>query len=127
MTILPSIRTEYQRYRRLVELALAQVEDRDLASRPTADGNSIAILLAHLSGNLRSRFTDFLTSDGEKPWRRRDADSTRDRSCSSRAASPGIAGGRCRFRAAVRPPTPRIPPRRSRRTPGADRAYLAPQ
>lgn len=74
MTLLPSIRTEYQRYRRLVELALDQVDDRDLDRTPTTDGNSIAILLGHLSGNLRSRFTDFLTSDGEKPWRRRDAE-----------------------------------------------------
>lgn len=72
MTMLQAIRTEYDRYRRLVELALDQTGDPDLDRRSHADGNSIAILLAHLSGNLRSRFTDFLTSDGEKPWRERD-------------------------------------------------------
>lgn len=72
MDLLQPIRTEYQRYRRLVELAIEQVGDGDLARRPTPDGNSIAITMAHLSGNLRSRFTDFLTSDGEKPWRQRD-------------------------------------------------------
>ena len=69
---IPSLRTEYQRYRRLVELAVAQVRDADLSHRLTPDGNSIAITMAHLIGNLRSRFTDFLTSDGEKPWRERD-------------------------------------------------------
>jgi len=72
MDALPSIRTEFQRYRRLVELAIAQVTDLDLDHRPSPGGNSIAITMAHLIGNLRSRFTDFLTSDGEKPWRERD-------------------------------------------------------
>jgi len=72
--VLAPIRSEYARYRRLVELALAQTADADLDRRPGPDGNSIAIVLGHLSGNLRSRFTDFLTTDGEKPWRQRDAE-----------------------------------------------------
>jgi Protein of unknown function (DUF1572) len=82
MDPLATIRTEYARYRRLAELALEQTADADLHRRLDADGNSIAITLAHLSGNLRSRFTDFLTSDGEKPWRQRDSefeDRTQDR------------------------------------------------
>ena len=74
MDLLPAIRTEYQRYRRLCELAIAQVNDADLYQRPHDDGNSIAITIGHLTGNLRSRFTDFLTSDGEKEWRQRDAE-----------------------------------------------------
>lgn len=74
MDVLASIRTEYQRYRRLVEQALEQVADADLERRLDPDGNSLAILLAHLAGNLQSRFTDFLASDGEKPWRQRDAE-----------------------------------------------------
>lgn len=70
--MLDPIRSEYHRYRRLVELAVEQIDDDDL-SRPLGPGeNSIAVLMTHLSGNLRSRFTDFLTSDGEKPWRDRD-------------------------------------------------------
>lgn len=72
MDALASIRTEYQRYRRQVELALEQVADADLHCTLDPDGNSIAVLLRHLGGNLRSRFTDFLGSDGEKPWRNRD-------------------------------------------------------
>jgi hypothetical protein len=72
MDALASIRDEYHRYRRLVELALEQTADADLDRRLHPDGNSIAITIAHLAGNLRSRFTDFLTSDGEKPWRQRD-------------------------------------------------------
>ena len=72
MDALGPIRTEYQRYRRQVELALEQVADADLHRTLDPDGNSIAVLLRHLAGNLRSRFTDFLGSDGEKPWRHRD-------------------------------------------------------
>lgn len=72
MDLLPSLRTEYQRYRRLVELAIAQIDDRDLACEPFPGGNSIAITMGHLIGNLQSRFTDFLGSDGEKEWRQRD-------------------------------------------------------
>ncbi|HZN41066.1 MAG TPA: DinB family protein [Planctomycetota bacterium] len=72
MDLTTAIRAEYQRHRRLVELAIAQVQDADLSRRPGPGGNSIAITMVHLAGNLRSRFTDFLTSDGEKPWRHRD-------------------------------------------------------
>jgi len=67
-----SIRAEYERYKALGEGAVAQVEDQDL-SRPGPNGSSsLAIICWHVSGNLRSRFTDFLKSDGEKPWRNRD-------------------------------------------------------
>jgi hypothetical protein len=67
-----SIRAEYVRYKALAEGALMQLRDDEL-SRPGPDGgNSAAIICWHLSGNLRSRFTDFLTADGEKPWRHRE-------------------------------------------------------
>jgi hypothetical protein len=59
-------------YKRLAEEALAQIADEDLSRVPDAESNSIAIIMQHISGNQRSRFTDFLTSDGEKPDRRRD-------------------------------------------------------
>lgn len=67
-----SIRGEYDRYKALAEGAVRQVHDDDL-SKPGPNGsNSLAIIGWHISGNLRSRFTDFLTSDGEKPWRNRE-------------------------------------------------------
>lgn len=72
MSLVASIRTEYNRYRRLAELAMEQVSDADMDFRASNESNSIAIIVRHLNGNLRSRFTDFLTSDGEKPWRARD-------------------------------------------------------
>ncbi len=70
--MLSSYLTEYQRYRLIAEKALGQVSDDDLNAIPYEDANSMAMLVRHLSGNLKSRFTDFLTSDGEKPWRHRD-------------------------------------------------------
>jgi len=63
---------EYARYRALGEKAMAQVPDDALNRVAAPDGNSIAVLVRHIGGNLASRFTDFLTSDGEKPWRHRD-------------------------------------------------------
>ena len=67
-----SIRAEYLRYKALAEAAIAQVEDSDLSMRGSGIDNSITIICWHVSGNLESRFTDFLTSDGEKPWRNRE-------------------------------------------------------
>jgi hypothetical protein len=70
--IIDSVAAEYRRYKQLGERAIAQMTDEEL-SRPSApDDNSVAVIVWHLSGNLKSRFTDFLTSDGEKPWRKRD-------------------------------------------------------
>ncbi|MCA8948787.1 MAG: DUF1572 family protein [Planctomycetes bacterium] len=74
MTILSAVRTEFTRYRRMVELAVEQIDDASMLATLDSDSNSIAVLLGHLSGNLCSRFTDFLTSDGEKPWRDRDGE-----------------------------------------------------
>ena len=63
---------EYARYRAIGEKALVQVSDDNLNRVVAPNGNSIAMLVRHLGGNLQSRFTNFLTEDGEKPWRDRD-------------------------------------------------------
>lgn len=65
---------EYERYRSMGDKAIAQVSDADLNHIPVGDGNSIAMIARHVGGNLVSRFTDFLTADGEKPWRDRDSE-----------------------------------------------------
>ena len=70
--LIKSIEAEYLRYKALAEGAMAQLDERQLSEPGPNGGNSIAVICWHLSGNLRSRFTDFLTSDGEKPWRHRD-------------------------------------------------------
>jgi hypothetical protein len=65
---------EYARYRVTAEKAMAQISDEALNRVVSADGNSIATLVRHISGNMISRFTDFMASDGEKSWRERDAE-----------------------------------------------------
>jgi uncharacterized damage-inducible protein DinB len=65
---------EYARYRAIGEKAMRQVSDNDLNIVIGAENNSIAMLVRHIGGNLLSRFTDFLTTDGEKPWRNRDSE-----------------------------------------------------
>ena len=70
--LIKSIEGEYRRYKTLAESALEQVAEAQLSAAGPANGNSLAIMCWHVSGNLRSRFTDFLTTDGEKPWRKRD-------------------------------------------------------
>ena len=71
-TIIDSIRAEYLRYKSLAEGAIRQLSDEELSSSAHRSDNSIAVICWHVSGNLRSRFTDFLTTDGEKPWRMRE-------------------------------------------------------
>ncbi len=72
LQILPSVRAEFLRYKALGDGAFAQLGERDFFWKPEPESNSIAILIQHISGNLLSRWTDYLDSDGEKPWRKRD-------------------------------------------------------
>lgn len=65
-------------YKSLGEKAMHQVSDEDLFRMYHADTNSIAIIVKHLWGNMLSRWTDFLTTDGEKEWRARDAEFEND-------------------------------------------------
>jgi hypothetical protein len=65
-------RGSFAQYRSLGERALAQMSETALNALPEADANSPAMIVRHICGNLTSRFTDFLTSNGEKPWRERD-------------------------------------------------------
>jgi hypothetical protein len=69
---LEEARRQMRGHKRLAESAMSQLEDADFFVALDAEANSIAILVKHMAGNMRSRFTDFLTSDGEKPGRFRD-------------------------------------------------------
>lgn len=71
---LEDIRGQFGKIKKHVEDALAQVTDDDLLEAVDPESNSLAIVVKHMAGNLRSRFTDFLTTDGEKPNRNRDAE-----------------------------------------------------
>jgi uncharacterized damage-inducible protein DinB len=64
----------FQYYKTLAERAIEQLSDQQLVAVLDEDMNSIAVIVKHLAGNMRSRWTDFLTTDGEKPDRSRDAE-----------------------------------------------------
>lgn len=70
--LIESIHGEYMRYKKLAEDAMAQLDEDSLTASGPNQGNSIATICWHMSGNLASRFTDFTKADGEKPWRRRE-------------------------------------------------------
>jgi hypothetical protein len=65
---------QFEKLKTLTDKAIAQVSDEELFRTTDSESNSIATIMRHMSGNLRSRFTDFLTTDGEKPDRRRDGE-----------------------------------------------------
>src|SRR5216110_4024324 len=64
----------FRYYKKLGERAMAQCSDEGLFTKIDAESNSIAIIVKHMAGNMRSRWSDFLTSDGEKPDRNRDTE-----------------------------------------------------
>ncbi len=64
----------FRYYKKMAENAMAQVSDQQLAETLDGEMNSIAIVIKHMAGNMRSRWTDFLTTDGEKPDRNRDTE-----------------------------------------------------
>lgn len=64
----------FRYYKKLGEGAMAQLSDEEVLCKPNELSNSIALIVHHLNGNMLSRWTDFLNSDGEKPWRDREAE-----------------------------------------------------
>ena len=73
--LLATFRQIFQQYKTLADRALAQLAtDAEWLHQPAPGSNSVAVIVQHMVGNLRSRFTDFLTTDGEKPTRQRDAE-----------------------------------------------------
>jgi hypothetical protein len=70
--ILATLRHNFRSYKSLADRSLAQLSAAEWLHRPAPGSNSAAVIVRHVAGNLRSRFTDFLTTDGEKPWRQRD-------------------------------------------------------
>ncbi|MCZ6918594.1 MAG: DUF1572 family protein [Gemmatimonadetes bacterium] len=72
-------KAEFTRYKELAEQAFSQLDEADFFFRPDEESNSIFVIVKHLAGNMRSRWTDFLTTDGEKPDRHRDGEFVEDR------------------------------------------------
>ena len=71
-SLLQNYRKQLAYYRHLAEGAIAQLTFAELTQDDAAGSNSIAVIVKHLAGNMKSRWTDLLTTDGEKPWRNRE-------------------------------------------------------
>lgn len=69
---LEEVRRQFRGHKRLGEGAMSQLRDEEFFATLDPESNSVALVVKHLAGNMRSRFTDFLTTDGEKPDRNRD-------------------------------------------------------
>ena len=72
--ILSAAIDEFQKIKKLADKSIAQLSDDQLHATLDPEANSVAILMRHMAGNMRSRWIDFLTSDGEKPNRMRDGE-----------------------------------------------------
>jgi hypothetical protein len=71
---LSSALRQFKYYEKLANDALEQLDEKQLFEAPNEESNSLAIIMRHMVGNMLSRWTDFLTSDGEKTWRNRDVE-----------------------------------------------------
>jgi hypothetical protein len=78
LSYLKSAIRQFEYYKHLGEKAMLQLDDNHLAWHANEESNSIATIVKHLHGNMLSRWTNFLTEDGEKPWRQRDAEFEND-------------------------------------------------
>ncbi|MCW5922774.1 MAG: DUF1572 domain-containing protein [Saprospiraceae bacterium] len=106
LNYLDSARKLFGYYRELGDKALAQIDDEHIHWQPSPESNSVAIIVKHLNGNMRSRFTDFLTADGEKPWRDREAEFENDYANKEELLAAWNEGWECFFDA-VNPLTDR--------------------
>ncbi|MEZ5033008.1 MAG: DUF1572 family protein [Saprospiraceae bacterium] len=97
MTFLTIAMQTFRSYQTLGEKALGQVPDDRLTWEPTPGVNSLAVIVQHLAGNMLSRWTDFLTSDGEKDWRNRDREFEPDLKSRDELLSCWTEGWDCLF------------------------------
>ena len=96
---LRSARKQFEYYKLLGDQTFAQLPDEALFWQYNAESNSIAIIVKHLWGNMLSRWTDFLTTDGEKPWREREAEFDNDLTTRAEVLEKWQAGWQCLFAA----------------------------
>jgi hypothetical protein len=94
---LDSIKKQFEYYKMLGDKTFAQLKDEGLFWQYNADSNSIATIVKHISGNMISRWTDFLTTDGEKEWRNREAEFDNDITTRAELLEKWQAGWQCLF------------------------------
>lgn len=95
---LESVKKQFLYYKTLGEKAIDQLEPEQLFISVNEDTNSIAVIIKHLWGNMLSRWTDFLTTDGEKPWRERDAEFENDLKDKAELLKKWNEGWECLFK-----------------------------
>lgn len=96
---LESVKKQFLYYKRLAEKAIDQLEPGQLFISPNSESNSIATIVKHLWGNMLSRWTDFLTTDGEKSWRDRDAEFDNDMNSKEEVLQKWNEGWNCFLKA----------------------------
>ena len=96
---LKSANRQFQMYKQLGEKGMAQIEDAKLFWQANEETNSIGTIVKHLCGNMLSRWTDFLTTDGEKPNRQRDAEFENDLNTRKAVMQKWEEGWQCLFNA----------------------------
>ena len=96
---LDSIRKQFDYYKMLGDRTMIQLTEKELFWQYNEASNSVAIIVKHLWGNMRSRWTDFLTSDGEKEWRNRDDEFVDDLQDRDELMEKWEAGWQCLFTA----------------------------
>src|SRR5215471_19537416 len=96
---LESVKKQFEYYKMLGDKTFSQLQDEKLFWQYNEDSNSIAIIVKHLWGNMLSRWTDFLTSDGEKGWRDRDAEFENDMKSREELIGKWNEGWTCLFKA----------------------------
>jgi Protein of unknown function (DUF1572) len=94
---LESVKKQFEYYKMLGEKTFAQLSDEQLFWQYNQESNSIAVIVSHLCGNMLSRWTDFLTSDGEKEWRQRDAEFENNISTKQQVIDQWNQGWQCLF------------------------------
>lgn len=96
---LESVHKQFQYYKMLGDKTLAQIDEEKLFWQYNEESNSIAIIIKHIWGNMMSRWTDFLSSDGEKTWRNRDAEFLADIKTKEELIQKWEEGWKCLFTA----------------------------
>ncbi len=96
---LEGITKQFKYYKSLGEKTIDQLPEKKLFWQYNTDSNSIAIIVKHIWGNMKSRWTDFLTSDGEKKWRERDAEFDNDITTKEELLAKWNEGWHCLFEA----------------------------
>lgn len=96
-TYLNSVKKRFENYKTLGEKTFDQLEDKDLFWQYNEESNTIAMIVKHLSGNMLSRWADFLNSDGEKPWRDRESEFENDIKTREELLAKWNLGWKCLF------------------------------